>query len=176
VALCSTMPSSTLRVVELSITEHYLGDSQRPLTDRLRSRPVVPHLPRGNHHSVRSKRRRAAAATTVLGRSPTSLHTRSIASVTSVGPWRARYSTKAALTNLLRDRPVERTRRSNSLSSLSGIDIAILTKNCYAAPRFLPCRASAAAFGFLAATRSRGRRRPIWSRAALLLTQRLCLG
>ena len=86
-------------------------------------RPVDVAL--GNYHSTRLRVRLAAAERAGSGRESTSPHTRFIASVTASGSWRARYSATASAYSRLRDFLWRRDRRSASVYSLSGMEIAV---------------------------------------------------
>ena len=106
-----------------------LDDDDRPPEAGTRTTWVwnvcPPNIPLGDHHSLCSKRRLAAAETKSSLAPPTSEQTRSNASVTYSGAWRATYSARARLYTSLRDLRMRSTSCSVASNTRSGMETAV---------------------------------------------------
>lgn len=111
-------------VERIALHDHDRSPEAGPRSDR-RRKLGPPDLALRDHHSVLSRTSRPAAATKPSSSRPTSSQTRSMASVTSSGAWRATYSRRAALYTSLRDRPPRRASRSARSYTSSGIETAV---------------------------------------------------
>ena len=116
--------SDSASVEGISLDYHHWSSKAGARTRWIRQvRPVNVAL--GDYHSTRFRVRLAASEMAGSGWVSIASHTRLIASATASGSWRARYSATASAYSRLRDFLWRRDRRSASVYSLSGMEIAV---------------------------------------------------